>query len=773
MLRFIPAAAVVMVPPFCAAAGSPPFSFYTRTDLATAASVAVVSADFNHDGVADLAVLGASSIDIFLGKGNRSFAPPISVHLNGGPQSYDELAVTDINGDGKPDLVASGSNSRIFFGKGDGTFTAGPTIALAGRPVLAADFNLDGKADLAFAAGNGISDTLGDGKGGFSAPVVLAGAGGCLAVGDVNGDGDPDVIGCGLNSVLVFLGKGDGTFRRPISSSIPSSAIFATAGDLNNDGHLDVAAVATHDNGSDPNMGPVYVLYGNGDGSFQPVLQVHTNIGPLFSVGIGDLNGDGWPDLVAASVGGIAGAPFIGSLVGTYLNQGAAQGFAQDQVYPVTFVNGLPWATLLVADLTGDKRPEIVVTSGGDAFFSVLFNDGAGGLKDLRSIGLPGNSAAGVLFGTPVSVAQADFNGDGLGDLAFFTAHNGHYELKVFFGTGKSGQPFLPGTSTVLAPTSSSFEPISLVSADFDGDGKMDVVISYTNLLQAVSFVQVYLGSGDGTFHAGGHLGVPMAGALTIAADFNGDGKMDLASSSGFVALGNGDGTFQKANMFFQTSPLASTFGVWLAAADFNHDGKLDLAFQTPEDVNAGQPLLIFTGNGDGTFQNPVSYTWGYLPASGAVADLNGDGNPDIVILSSASGRKQNTVAVFLGNPDGSFQPPSYLHASYTVAPLAILAADFNGDGKVDVAVMDSGGSAIHLFAGHGDGAFERDVELGGASTALWLGTGNYGGHLKPGYSDLVMFDGGPNSFFTPSNEAAVGISMLWNTGGLPAGATP
>jgi hypothetical protein len=189
--------------------------------------------------------------------------------------------------------------------------------------------------------------------------------------------------------------------------------------------------------------------------------------------------------------------------------------------------------------------------------------------------------------------------------------------------------------------------------------------------------------------------------------------------------------------------------------------------FRVPKrPLSSKWPLrLIFAGNGDGTFQNPASYTWGYLPASGAIADLNGDGNPDIVILSGASGRQQDTVAVFLGNPDGSFQPPFYLRATFTLSPLMILASDFNGDGNVDVAVMDSGGSAIHFFAGNGDGAFGPDVEIGAASTMLWMGSGNYGDQTKPGYPDLVMFDGGPNTFFTVSNPEAVGISMLWNRG--------
>ena len=765
MLRFVPAAAVLIVLPFSLAAGNPPFSFFTRTDVTSPACVAVVSADFNGDGRADLAVLGGAGIEIFLGEGNRQFAPSFSIHL-GGIQSYDALAVADINGDGKPDLVVSGADTLIFFGNGDGTFTGGPAIAGGGRPVVAADFNLDGNQDLAFASSDGINVVMGNGKGGFSPPVVLPGASGCLAVGDANGDGYPDLIGCGVNSVLVYLGNGNGTFRPPISSPIPSSAIFAITADLNNDGKIDVAAAATYENGSNPELGPVYVLYGNGDGSFQPALQVHTNIGPVFSIGIGDLNGDGLPDLVAASIGGLAGAPFSGSLVGTYFNRGTGRGFAQDQAYPVTFANELPWAATLVADLDGGNSPDIVVTNGGgDAYFSVLYNDGRGGFEDVQAVNsLPGYAEAGALYGTPASVAQADFNGDGLGDLAFLTAHGSRYELQVFFGTGRRRQPFVPGPFTVLDSTS-SFEPISMVAGDFNGDGKMDVAISFTNELATVSFVQVYLGNADGTFRVGGFLSVPMAGAQTIAADFNGDGKLDLASSSGFVALGNGDGTFQDAMMFYAISPLANTFGVWLGAGDFNHDGKLDLAFQTPQNAIVGQPLLIFAGNGDGTFQNPVSYAWGDLPASGAIADLNGDGNPDIMILSGANGRQNNTVAVFLGNPDGSFQPPAYLQVRYGVSPIAILAGDFKGDGNADVAVMDSGGNAVHLFAGNGNGTFGPDEEFGAACSMLWMGSGYYGGQTKSGYADLVFFDGSPNSFFTPSNPGGLAISMLWNTG--------
>ena len=428
----------------------------------------------------------------------------------------------------------------------------------------------------------------------------------------------------------------------------------------------------------------------------------------------------------------------------------------------MTFISSLPWQAMLVTDLTGDQRPDVVVTDNGGVFFSILFNNGTGQLKDVRSLNLPGVTAAGVLFGSPASVAQADFNGDGLGDLAVLTSKSGQYAVKVFAGTGKSNAPFRVGPSTALA-TPGTFEPFSMVAGDFNGDGKVDLAIGYSNLLFTSSVVHVYLGNGDGTFTAGSKFSVSITGLQMIAADFNGDGKLDLASSSGFLALGNGDGTFQNPTVFYTISPLDETLGTWLGAADFNHDGKLDLAFQTPEDVSNGQPLLIFLGNGDGTFRNPVSYTWGFLPAWGAIADLNRDGNPDVVILSAEHPHDQ--IAVFLGNADGSFQMPSFVQLPFAVYPTSIVATDLNGDGKVDLAVMDDGGNALYLFAGNGDGTFGSGVEFGAASTLLWLGFGNYQGQTLPGFPVLVTFDGALNTFFTPSSTAGVAVSTLLNTG--------
>jgi hypothetical protein len=276
MTRFVPVTAFLLLLRLCQAAQ--PFSFATRTDLATTSGVAVASADFNGDGIADLAVLNSLTIEIFLGKGDRRFAPPITIQLNAQPNTFGTLLAADIKGDGQPDLIASGSKTFIFFGNGDGTFTPGPRLGIGGNQVATADFNLDGNLDLAINTGSAIDVLLGDGHDGFSNPVVLSGAPGCLAVGDFNGDGKADVVGCGSNpsdypAVAVFLGNGNGTFQSPIWSPIPSQASFAAVGDLNADGKPDVAAVAVHENGSNPNVGPIFILYGNGEGTFQAAPQ--------------------------------------------------------------------------------------------------------------------------------------------------------------------------------------------------------------------------------------------------------------------------------------------------------------------------------------------------------------------------------------------------------------------------------------------------------------------------------------------------------------------
>jgi hypothetical protein len=738
-----------------ATAGTASFEFFTRTDLTTnsRASTAVAAADFNRDGIPDLAVLDSNGVSVFLGAGNGRFLPPIRIRILQGSNPYYNLTVADINCDGIPDLVVFDGYhiGRTLFGKGDGTFVVGPEFAEpptnAFNQVFSADFNLDGKPDLALGSENGINILLGNGDGTFSPPKLLPVTGNrCIAVGDVNGDGKPDVIACGFN-VEVFLGNGDGTFQKPRQSATPSQPVYLTVGDLNLDGKLDLAGVAIHDNGSNPYLGPVYVLYGNGDGTFQPALQIHSNVGPLFSVGIGDMNGDGLPDIVA---GGLSG------LIATLLNTGAND-FKLGSVSPIAFDNAF-YDNLLVADLNGDRLPDIVTSNSGGDYFSILFNLGHGLLKDLTSTEIPNreNGEFGYTVTGVVPIAQADFNRDGQDDFAFVLEDRKRTtQLAVYLGTGGIEHPFVKGPRMAV-PTGA----ISIVAGDFNNDGRPDVAICNGQFSGAS--LEIYLGNGDGTFTP--HGSIPVTGGdYMIVSDFNNDGNADIALSTGYLLLGHGDGTFSPPVRFYSGNP---NVGDWLGAADFNHDGKMDMAFLPPE-IGVLPQLNILLGNGDGTFQPPVQYGVGGDPVWGDIADFNGDGIPDIVVWNGGAGGiyPQDAGAILLGNGDGTFRQPTFVQGYNMRFPHMVLARDLNGDGHVDLAVLDGGSNSVFLFAGNGDGTFEPEVRIPGAAAMTTIASGYFHGRRHAGYPDLLTFDDGPNGFFD-AGAAALSFSVLFNLGG-------
>jgi len=182
-----------------------------------------------------------------------------STPLPGYANSYIQLVVADFNQDGKPDLAAFGGTGVLLMGNGDGTFTTGVTLASTSYPAVAADFNGDGKPDLAasYLSNNTftIAVYLGDGKGAFGAPKVIGGSvADCLAAGDMNRDGRTDLVTC----EEVYPGNGDGTFASPIPFTLPSQAAAITLGDLNQDGKLDLVAIKAYANGLPASLGVTY-----------------------------------------------------------------------------------------------------------------------------------------------------------------------------------------------------------------------------------------------------------------------------------------------------------------------------------------------------------------------------------------------------------------------------------------------------------------------------------------------------------------------------------
>jgi hypothetical protein len=342
----------------------------------------------------------------------------------------------------------------------------------------------------------------------------------------------------------------------------------------------------------------------------------------------------------------------------------------------VKYSTGTAPKAVAVGDFNGDGKPDLAVANNGDANagddgnVSILFGNGDGAFQSANNV--PGGK-------NPFAIATADFNRDSKADLVLIDSSG----VGVLLGNGDGTF----GPVTYLATVSG---PLSLAVTDFNADKALDLVVA------SESSLSVLLGNGDGTFQA--HVDYPAGGLNIAVADINSDGRMDLITErpqSGGAALttvllGNGDGTFQNGIV---TSGFS--LGKQLVLADFNLDGKLDVALGY---VALRKGTGIMAGNGDGSFQRS-SVT---LPLFGttSTADFNGDGKPDLVIIDVSSG---GVASLFLGNGDGTFQsplsfavgdagPPSFM-------PLwAAAAADFNQDNAPDLVVTNSPDNNISVL---------------------------------------------------------------------------
>jgi len=673
---------------------------YNRADFVVASGGGddLAVADFNGDGIPDLAVVSnpcggtcPGTLSILLGQPGGTFALRGTYVQNGVPT---RVVVGDFNNDGKLDLAVlnSGLGSEVgtsfvttLLGNGDGTFGLETTTSLGSNApcmycMVAGDFNGDGRLDLAATfAGGQLAVLPGNGDGSFGSPIStqvttdtsaqLA----YLAAGDFTGDGKLDVAvsltNSSTSSVAVLIGNGDGSFQAPVIYPMLGNRDIVAV-DLNHDGILDLVGDGA----------ALSVLLGNRDGTFQP-----EDVTPMaiVSLVVGDFNGDGNLD-----VAGVASYDaFVGMQFQVFIGDGKG-GF-----FDLPINTPLPYDSILIrlGDFNGDGVLDLAVP-GTPPRVSILLGNGDGTMGASRPL-------SDVSF--PQTVAVADFNGDGKLDLAI-----GEYDrtdLAIRMGNGDGA--FSSGSSV---PLDSS--PRLVVTGDFNGDGKVDLAAL---LGPPCNCIRILLGNGDGTFTQGSKLSAMLYDDALVAADFNGDGKLDLlvggSSSPARMFFGNGDGTFQ--------SPVGSinwtngTVGpiAPLLAADFNNDGKMDIAGTTDAFT-----LEVFLGNGNGRFQPAVSYPLpGGFPGGLTAADFNRDGNLDVAVASFGE------IDVFLGNGDGTFQSPTRYGAG-TVD--WIVAGDFNGDGQIDLAAGGASGDGIlYVFLGKGDGTFSSPIDFH-APPQLWVG---------------------------------------------------
>jgi Bacterial Ig-like domain (group 3)/FG-GAP-like repeat len=696
----------LLIPPLLLAAAAaqtqpPIFPTDSFTPQAGVLVGSLATGDFNGDGQPDVAYLSVPgegtpppTLTVLLNQGANN--PPVAVTTNSltgctwASQLY-SLVAADMNKDNKLDLVLTcpAGYVAVLIGNGDGSFQSPAYYAVSAPVALAppVDLNGDGYPDVAVSTylnnASGLAILLNQGSG---APGTLSTAKGypgpagvnpgSTAAGDFNGDGKQDIV-VGGSSLAVYYGNGDGTLQ---TAQTTAGGPILVSADFNHDGLTDVAYIAGQ---TDIGLISFQVLLGASSGKFTTGANV-----PL----------DSWlgnPRLFIAGTtngGSNVDVAVVGNYTSILLGDGKG-GFTYGNSYALS---GFPSATE-----TGANGQTNLVFSASPGF-SVLEGNGDGTFQGtLRILLGQGNLTATNGNG---QFATADLNGDGLTDVVGIGA-----SLNLVSALGRGDGTFSSTNTTAGSPIE------NVATGDFNGDGKLDVVASSGGaqgdgiILSGPqdSALYFYAGNGNGTFQASlSGIDLKTAGAeVPVVGDFNSDNNLDVVlpycldfpeSGSGLIFVpGKGNGNFGSPVLFSQQNTSTCQ---QVLVADLNNDKKLDLVWNG----------AVYLGNGDGTFQQtPLGLTGTPL----ALADLNGDGIPDLFMGSIGAG----AGTIYAGNGNGTFQPTPFYTLPLSDLSLAKGSAsvgDVNADGHPDIVLQYTTGASIDqviVLFGDGTGNFTLD----------------------------------------------------------------
>ncbi|MFV5703336.1 choice-of-anchor tandem repeat GloVer-containing protein [Flavobacterium sp. XS2P12] len=805
----------------------------------------VAIGDLDGDGKPDLAIANQSSasVSVFRNLGNSgsigtgSFAPKVDFTTGSGPIS---ISIGDLDGDGKPDLaIANEGSSTISIlhnTANPGSITSSSFAAkvdfTAGSDPLSvaiSDLDGDGKPDLAVA--NGISNTLSVyhntaspgsiGVDSFASKVDFNTGNFAygLAIGDLDGDSKPElaVANYSSNSVSVFRNTtsfgsiGAGSFAAKVDFTTGSLPQSVAIGDLDGDGKPELAVA----NYSSATVSVIRNMTNPGSidaSSFAAKVDFSVNANAA-SVAIGDLDGDGKLDLSVANTINPGTVSILRNT--TTLGNIGINSFASK----VDFNTGNNSESITVGDLDGDGKPELVIANSGSSTISILRNN------PVFPPTITSFSPTSGTVGTTVTITGTNFNSTTSNNVVFFGATRATVTAATTTSltvTVPSGATYAPITvlntgSALAAYSSADFTPTftpnkgSITSADFtpkvdftidnfsysvaigdmDGDGKADLVLTNygTNTVSVLRNTATAGNIEAGSFAEKIDFVTGTSPRGVALGDLDGDGKLELVvanfDSNTVSVLHNttSPGNISSGSFAPMINFTTGSGPISVAINDLDGDGKPELAVANhwSSTISVFRNTAIIGSIDIGSFGDKVDFTSGGYPDCVAIGDLDGDGKPELAVANQFSSLSvfQNTATLGSIGVDSFASKVDFDAGSQ---PLFVAIGDLDGDGKPELVTVDYSSSAVSVFRNTailgsiGANSFAAKVDFATGSQPYSVAIGDLDGDGKP---DLAVPNINSNTVSIYRNTITLGNIGLdsfaakvdFNTGLLPASA--
>jgi FG-GAP-like repeat/IPT/TIG domain/Secretion system C-terminal sorting domain/FG-GAP repeat len=742
--------------------GTPGTLSFSKKEFASGLNpISIGIIDFDLDGKPDIAAVNNNGYTVSVLKNISNpdsliFAPKVDYAVGTWPRS---LTISDFNGDGKPDLAVVNHDDNTFSvlkntsSAGTISFASKIDFATGGSPfyINAADLDGDGKPDII--ATNSTSGTISVYKNNSAAGAIAFASKVDFATGttptsstsgDLDGDGKPDiaVVNFGANSLSLFRNTSDSTaisFEPKRDYATGLSPRVACIGDFNGDGQPDLSFMNSNSNTfsvltNTMRAVPLIQSFSPASGSTDSIITIiGTGFMTTTSVSIGGvpvksftitsstmlratIESGATGDVVVTTPEGsavmpgftfVTPAPAIKSLmpesgaIGTTVMI-KGKNFRYISSDPVVYFGAVRATILNFTDTlitvtvpTGATYKPVTVTANSLTAYSakpfrVIFPGMATGLKS-------SSFAAKKVFlagGNPRSIAIADFDSDGKADL--FVTNQSTATASIFRNTSTFKNISLGTKQDLLMEA----DPFGVAAGDFDGDGKTDIAVSNSNTGNAgsVSVRRNTSTAGSISFSENNTMSVGNGPLGLSAADLNADGKPDLvvtAGNSGIIALfKNTSDSAGHISFAPQINISALQHSENIVTADLDGDGK-------PEMITAdfsGSSMSVWRNTSSGgtiSFAAPTSYAAGTNPAGISAGDFDNDGKTDIAVINYSS----NTVSVFKNTSStGNISFTDKVDYATGEFPRAISLADLDGDGKTDIIIPCNTPSAVSVL---------------------------------------------------------------------------